>query len=306
MGCKPELLKGIFVISMSMINKIFVRETVIPRPDDAHKGSMGTLLSICGSYSMAGACILSGKAALRSGVGLLRCVVPTSIYPIVASQIYESVFLPVEETGKGAVSKNAAAEILNAADKSNAVIIGCGSGNNEDTKAVVSALITENEKPLLIDADGINAIVGNIDILKKSVCPIILTPHPGEMSRLIGKNIDFVQNNREQVAADFADKYNVTVVLKGNGTIVASGDNKLCKNITGNSGMATGGSGDVLAGIIGAFMAKGIDIFESGCCGVYVHGLAGDISSSKKTKTAMLPTDIIDNLCEAFRQIENA
>lgn len=291
---------------MAIINKILVKETVIPRPYDAHKGTFGSLLTVCGSYTMPGACTLCGRAALRSGLGLLNTAVIKSIYPMVVPQMSESIFTPVKENEYMTISKDEIFTLLSAAEKCDAIVVGCGMGNNEDTKKIVEALLLQNNKPLLIDADGINAICTNIDILKEAKCPVVLTPHPGEMSRIIGKKIEFVQKNREQVALDFVEEFSNTVlVLKGAGTLIAEKNKPLLFNHTGNSGMATGGSGDVLSGIIGAFLARNIEPYKAAACGVYIHGLAGDISAVKTTKVSMVSLDIVKNLPAAFREVEN-
>lgn len=290
---------------MDKITGRFVKDIVNLRSFDAHKGNMGTLLTVCGSYSMPGAAVLCGRGALRSGLGLLNTAVIKSAYPMVMPQLLESIFTPVSESDNGTFSKEAVDTLLLSLKNSDACVIGCGLGNDSNTKAVVSDLITKSEKPLLLDADGINAILENIDILNEAKCPLVLTPHPGEMARLIGKSASFVQQNRESVAKDFTDKYNVTLVLKGAGTLVSKKGKNISVNTTGNSGMATGGSGDVLSGIIGAFLARGIEPYNAACCGVYVHGLCGDIAAKELSKNSMLPTDIIKYLPLTFKTLED-
>lgn len=278
-------------------------ENLPHRPDDAHKGTMGTMLNISGSYCMAGACILSSMSALKSGVGLLKVALPRSIYPIVASSVYEAVFVPVGDEKDETLDISSIDYLLNTTKTADSVLLGCGIKCCEETIEFVKEFVVACTTPLLIDADGINALCMNIDILKETNCDIVVTPHVKEMSRLCGKSVEYILNNREQVTQDFAHKYGVTVVLKGKNTIVTDGNNTHI-NPTGNSGMAKGGSGDVLSGIIASLMAQGVEPLKASCIGVYVHGLAGDLASQMFSKTSMLPRDIIENLPQIFKTIE--
>ncbi len=263
----------------------------------AHKGSNGTLLSVCGSYGMAGAAVLSGMAALRCGVGLLKLALPESIYPIAASKLTEAVFLPLAESSDGLLSVNAFDKLqMEILERCTALLIGCGLGQNDDMPGLVSALLLTSEKPVILDADGINAIAPNIDILRQTNAPVILTPHPGEMARLTGTDITNVQKNRYHTAKDFAAEYGVTVVLKGANTIIALPDGNTYVNLTGNNGMAKGGSGDVLAGMIGAFLAQGMDHDTAAINAVYYHGLLGDRCTEKYSARTMLPSDMIEEI----------
>lgn len=289
---------------MIEITKQFVKENMPNRPMDANKGTMGTLLNISGSYSMAGACILSSMSALKSGVGLVKVALPKSIYPIVASQVYEAVFVPFGDANKMSVSASEIDYLLSIANLSNATLLGCGLSLVDDTVEFVRDFVLAYTGALLLDADGINAVALNIDVLKDTKAQVVLTPHAKEMARLIKKDVSYVLNNREQVAVDFAKEYSVTVVLKGKDTIVTDG-NKVYVNKTGNAGMAKGGSGDVLSGIIASLMAQGKDPLVSACMGVYIHGLCGDIAAKNLSQSAMLPRDIVDYLPQAFLNIEN-
>lgn len=288
---------------MTTITEEFVKQNMPSRPTDANKGTMGTLLNISGSYSMSGAAILSSLSALKSGVGLLKVALPQSIYNIVASAVYEAVFIPVKDSENGTVDHNSLDYLLNVAKHSNAVVLGCGLKVCGDTVRFVSEFISACTTPMLIDADGINALSMNIDVLKTTCAKVVLTPHPKEMSRLTGLSVEHINANRVKVAQDFALKYSVVVVLKGKDTVVTDGTHTFI-NPTGNSGMAKGGSGDVLSGIIGSFMAQGVGVLESACIGVYVHGMSGDIASAQLSKTAMLPRDIVEYLPDVFKLIE--
>lgn len=287
---------------MEQTDRNIVKKAVFDRPDDANKGTLGSLLCICGSFGMAGAAIMAGKAALRCGLGLLKAALPKSIYPIAAGAIFESVFFPLEETPDGKISKNNIEFLLCEAEKSSAVLIGCGLSVCDDTKTLVNSFIENYTKPLVLDADALNCVAENPDILKKAKAPIIITPHPGEMARLVKSTPKEVNQNRAEIVADFAKIYGVVTVLKGAGTIIASPYGRVMINRTGNSGMATGGSGDALAGMTGSLSAQGAKPFDAAAAAVYLHGLAGDIAAEKLGRISMLPTDLINEIPQAYKR----
>lgn len=287
---------------MEQTDRNIVKKAVFNRPDDANKGTLGSLLCICGCYGMAGAAIMAGKAALRCGLGLLKTALPKSIYPIAAGAIFESVFFPLDETPDGKISKSNIDFLLCEAEKSSAVLIGCGLSVCDDTEKLVYSFIENCTKPLVLDADALNCVAKNTDILKKAKAPIIITPHPGEMARLVKSTPKAVNENRAEIAADFAKEYSVVTVLKGSGTIISAPDGKILINRTGNSGMATGGSGDVLAGMTGSLLAQGAKPFDAASAAVYLHGLSGDLAAEKLGRISMLPTDLIDEIPQAFRK----
>ena len=287
---------------MEQTDRNIVKKAVFDRPDDANKGTLGSLLCICGSFGMTGAAIMAGKAALRCGLGLLKTALPKSIYPIAAGAIFESVFFPLEETPDGKISKNNIEYLLCEAEKSSAVLIGCGLSVCDDTKTLVNSFIENYTKPLVLDADALNCVAENPDILKKAKAPIIITPHPGEMARLVKSTPKEVNQNRAEIAADFAKEYGVVTVLKGAGTIIASPYGRVMINRTGNSGMATGGSGDALAGMTGSLSAQGAKPFDAAAAAVYLHGLAGDIAAEKLGRISMLPTDLINEIPQAYKR----
>lgn len=286
---------------MERTDKNIVKRAVPNRPDNANKGTMGTLLSICGSFGMAGAAILAGKSALRCGVGLEKLAIPKSIYPIAAGSILESVFLPLSETSDGKISRTNIPRLLLEAKKSTAVLLGCGLSVCDDTKALVKSFVENCTAPMVLDADALNCIADNPEILKKRKSDIIITPHPGEMGRLCGITAKEVNADRVDVALSFAKKYGIITVLKGSGTIIASPNGQALLNTTGNSGMATGGSGDVLAGMTAGLLAQGKSAFDCAAAAVYLHGLAGDFAAEKLGKISMLPSDIIDYIAQAFK-----
>ena len=290
-----------------IIDKSLVNSGIVKRTQESNKGTYGSLLTICGSYSMAGASILAGKGALRCGIGLLKMAVPKSIYPIVASAIYESVYYPVSENESGTHNKYETPFLLEKSKESNAVLIGCGMQNNRDTYFIVNSFLEKCTVPIVLDADALNAICSNLDALKLAKVPVVITPHPKEMARLLKISVAEVQSNREQVAVNFAREYNVYVVLKGHNTVVASPNGDLFVNTTGNAGMATGGSGDVLAGMISSLLAQNPKKpLECACAGVYLHGMAGDIAKVKFGEISMLPTDLINCIPKAFLNLQNS
>ena len=288
---------------MKETDRLLFNKAVFNRPDDSNKGTLGSLLCICGSYGMAGAAIMAGKAALRCGIGLLKIAVPKSIYPVCATNILESVYYPLEETSNGVISSKNTDFLLEMCEKSSAVVIGCGLSICDDTKNLVQSVITNCEKPLVIDADALNCICNKPEILKNLKVPAIITPHPGEMARLLHSTPNTVNSNRENTAIDFAKKFGVVTVLKGAGTIIASPDGEVYINHTGNSGMATGGSGDVLSGIIGSLLAQGAAPINAAAAGVFLHGTIGDLAAEKLGKISMLPTDMIDMIPTAYLKL---
>ena len=274
------------------------------RPADAHKGTMGTLVSLTGSFGFAGAAILSAKAALRSGVGLHYQVLPESIYPLFGAAVQESVCVPVK--GKeGRLCLSDTETIRPTLDRATAVLIGCGMGCTEDTAEAEKAVLTSSKCPVIIDADGINALARHIHSIEGCQGEIILTPHIKEFSRLSGLSVKEILSDPAKHAEEYSLRHrDVTLVLKGHRTYIAkNGD--VYENIAGNSGMAKGGSGDVLAGIIASLTAQGILPYHAAVMGVHIHALAGDIAAAKLSQTAMLPSDIIESLPEIYTKIED-
>lgn len=273
---------------------------------DAHKGDFGHLLCICGSYTMPGAAYMAAKAALRSGVGLVTCAFPRSIYPTMTAKLTETLFLPLEETAGGALSRSCIPRLLQQLDQYDAIVIGCGMSVCEDTAAVLQAVLENAKVPVIVDADGINLLSKNIDLLQNAACPVVLTPHPKEMSRLCGLPVSQVQSDRTGTARSFSHAQGVFVVLKGANTVIASpDDNQIYVNVTGNNGLSKGGSGDVLAGMLGAFAAQRMDLHDALCVGVYLHGHCADEVAQNLSRTGMLPTDVIEALPACYADFES-
>ena len=264
------------------------------RKRNSHKGSYGTAVMFCGSYGMAGAGILSARACLRSGVGIAKCVMPKSIYEILTCAVPEAVCNIAEETKNGGFKGNI--DIKTFLYKASAVLVGCGIGNNKHTQKLVKRIVLESKVPLVIDADGINALVSNINVLKKTNASIIITPHPAEMARLTNKTVAEIEQNRVKTVIDFSKEYGCFTVLKGANTIVATPDGQVFFNTCGNAGMATGGSGDVLAGIVVSYLAQGMDILTAVKNAVYIHSATADKVAKEKGERALLPSDIIEAL----------
>lgn len=274
---------------------------IMKRPYNAHKGTFGNCLTICGSRNMTGCVYLCNQAATEMGAGIVYAAFPNCIYSAVTPKINEPVLVPLESNYEGRISHLACRELHKKMENSSVIAIGCGLGKDSDTKQVVEFVITNASCPVILDADALNAIAGNVDILRNAGCDIIITPHPGEMSRLTKKSVAEIESNRMNTASEFAKEYGVTVLLKGADTIIADKDGRLCLNPTGNPSMARGGSGDVLTGIIAALVTQTKDTFTAACTGAYIHGLAGDYVARKYGALAATPTRIISNLHDAIK-----
>ena len=269
------------------------------RLSSANKGSCGRVSIIAGSKGMTGAAALSALGALRSGAGLVTALTPSSEQPILAVKLTEAMTVPLPHEN-GIISAAAADTVLESIQNADAVVFGPGLGKGRGILPLLERIITEFTKTLIIDADGINALSSNIDILNRKKCSVILTPHPGEMSRLSGLSISEIQSARIKTAEDFADRFDVTVALKGEGTVVAARGGKTAVNPSGNCGMATGGTGDVLSGVVAALAAQGCTPYDSAVLGVYLHGLAGDIAAAEKGVHGLIASDLCGALPAAF------
>lgn len=257
---------------------------------NAHKGSRGTALIFAGSYQMAGAAYFAALAAIRTGVGMVRLAVDEKIYPFLQTMVPQAVFAPAE---KGYFSPFDLTQLLN---KSNAVLIGPGLGTANAAKTVVTELLKTCEKPLVLDADALNIIAENPKILCEAKAPVIVTPHTGEMARLTGKTTAEIEANRLITAKEFSKTYRVITVLKGHNTIIADALEHIYINKNGNPGMATAGSGDMLAGIITALLAGGTAPLSAATAGVYFHAAAGDFTAEQIGQRGMHVLDMIENL----------
>lgn len=270
---------------------------LLPRPADGHKGTFGRIGIIGASKGMLGSVILSSKAALRTGSGIVYTIVPESISDIAQIKSTENIVLPVEG-GDGSFNLKSIPTLKEIVSKHDAFAFGPGIGKHEDIAAILSALL-DSETNIIVDADGLNAMAGKLEILRGSG-NLCITPHPLEMARLIEKDLAYVQENRLDVAMSISKLYNMIVVLKGHETIVANGDEYYI-NTTGNHGMATAGSGDVLTGVITSLAGMGYPLYDAAVLGVYLHGLAGDYAAHSIGEDSVIASDIIDSLSSAIK-----
>lgn len=285
------------------ITKSSVKKNFKKRDKNSHKGTFGHQLNICGSYLMPGAAVICASSALKTGVGLLKCVFPKSLYPVMTTHLTQPIFRPVCENEEKTLSIGAVNDIISEIEWADSVVIGCGIGNNDDTQVIVGQVIKSSLKPVVLDADGINAVSSFIDIIKDKKAPLIITPHPAEMARLIREDTDYVQRHRIDVAKAFAAENDVIVVLKGADTVVTDGDRVLV-NTTGNPGMAMGGTGDMLSGMIGSFLAQGMAPLEAAASAVYIHGVCGDITAKEISQSGMTADDMISLLGALMSEFE--
>lgn len=277
---------------------------IIPkRSNDSNKGDYGKILLITGSKGMTGSGCLSAEAALRTGAGLVYLAVPTTLADIYDLAVTEAVVSPLEDDGSGHFSPLAAESIPQMLKGKNAAAIGPGLSLKQGARKIVKTVLESSEIPLVLDADALNAVSGDLSMLKALKAPAVITPHPGEMSRLMGKTIKEVQSDRIAAAVEFSEKWGVVTVLKGFRTVVAFPDGRVFINPTGNSGMATGGAGDVLTGIIAALMGQGADPGFSAVAGVYIHGLAGDCASEEKGEHGLIASDIIEKIPHIIKRL---
>ena len=265
--------------------------SILPdRDPEAHKGSFGKILLLCGSRGYTGAAYLSAMGALRSGAGLVYLGVPESIYAIEAVKLNEPVVFPLPDEG-GKMSKKAIPEILERLGKMDAVLMGCGMGMSAGTMAVLETVLKNAKCPVVLDADGINLVSAHKDLLRGRTAPTVLTPHDGEYLRLAGS----LGKDRMTAAGDLARELGCVVVLKGHRTWITDGTS-FCRNTTGNPGMAVGGSGDMLAGMIVSLLGQGMGPLEAAECAVWLHGAAGDLCQKELGQYGMLPSDMLEAL----------
>lgn len=265
--------------------------SILPERDPfGHKGSFGKVLLLCGSRGFTGAAYLAAMGALRSGAGLVYLGVPESIYAIEAVKLNEPVVFPLPDVD-GKLSAEAIPQILNRLPAMDAILIGCGLGISEGTLAVVKAVLETAVCPVVLDADGINVLSGHMDILRGRQYPTILTPHDGEFRRVGGS----VGDDRMASAGAFASEFGCVLLLKGHRTCITDGQTGYV-NGTGNPGMAVGGSGDVLAGILTGLLGQGMEPLKAAACAAWLHGAAGDLCASELGQYAMLPTDMLSAL----------
>jgi NAD(P)H-hydrate epimerase len=289
---------------VSLLTRASMRELVTPRGADTNKGDYGRVLVVAGSVGKTGAACLAATGALRSGAGLVTVATPASCQPAVASMAPEYMTEPLAESpdADGGIDAAAADRVLEIAR--DVVALGPGLGQTAATRAFVHALVDRATMPLVIDADGLNAFASDPDRLAgREGRDIIITPHPGEMARLVGMSVDEVQASRLEIARNFAVAHHVYVILKGHRTLIATPDEKVFINPTGNPGMATGGVGDVLTGMVAAWLGQLLDA-EAACkLAVYLHGMAGDLAEAEKGEIAMIAGDVANHISTAILEL---
>ena len=275
---------------MMELNHQKVLDILPDRAKDAHKGDFGKILLLCGSKGYTGAAYLAAMGALRCGAGLVFLGVPENIYAIEAVKLHEAIVFPLPDEGRR-LSVMAISEILDRLPAMDAVLVGPGLGQSEGVFQVVKAVLQNAACPVVLDADGINVMVGHKDILRGRTQPTVLTPHGGEFARLGGD----AQEDRQAAAEAMAKDLGCIVLLKGHHTVITDGSTTYI-NPTGNPGMAVGGSGDVLAGMITALLGQGIDPLQAASCGAWLHGAAGDLCAEEMGQYGMLPSDMLNVL----------
>jgi len=294
------------ITSALRLNLITAREVaplIGPRPRAANKGSFGHVLVVGGSLGKAGAAAMAGISALRVGAGLSTVATPRSVLPTVAGFHPEVMTEPLEETAEGSISMRALAQLESLAKGKTVLAIGPGISRVTETSEFVRELLKRGKSPVVLDADGLNAFEGRTDKLSGKSRPVVITPHPGEMARLTGLTVQAVQRDRINVARTFARDHRLIVVLKGHRTLVVHPEGEVWVNATGNPGMATGGTGDILTGMVAGFVAQAPDrIFEAVLAGVHLHGLSGDIARESLGEHSLVATDLLKALPEAFRR----
>ena len=289
-------------LKINVIDDKFVRSNFPKRENNSQKGDYGKVLVIAGSAGMTGAAYLSSQTAVTTGSGLVTLAVPSSLNGAMEAKTTEVMTVPLSDKN-GRISAGAIDEILKRVDKADTVLIGPGLGRCDDVSEVVESVLEYSKVPVIIDADGINAVAENMKALSSCTCPVIFTPHTVEMSRLTGLEREYIEDNRLVTAKEFAEENGVTLILKGHHTIVTGQDGEQYINITGNSGLATGGSGDVLAGTVASLVSRGINETVASAMAVYIHGLAGDIAKDKYGIESVTASKVMECIPCALRQI---
>lgn len=289
---------------MIQLNDDKLIASLIPkRLANSNKGSYGRALFVTGSLGMTGAGYFSGKAAFRCGAGLVYLAVPSSLIHIFAVNLPESIQLPLDVNEKGVIKEENCDYILSQLRNKDVLCFGPALTADDNIKNLAYSLLPKVNIPMVIDADGLNVIGKDKNFFASLNAPVVITPHPGEMSRLTGLSISEIQENRVEVCKKYALEAKVITVLKGKNTVIVTPDGEVFINHTGNSGMSTAGTGDVLAGMISSFIAQGASPKDAAIAGVYLHGLSGDISSETKGEHGLIASDLIECIPFAFKKV---
>jgi hydroxyethylthiazole kinase-like uncharacterized protein yjeF len=282
---------------MIVLDEKFVDARIPIRKPDTNKNDYGRVTALCGCRGYTGAAYFAAQAAVHTGSGIVTLMIPQSIYPILAIKLQEPVVRPVEEDAEGKVTEACLSALLNSSR--DAILAGPGLGRSPAVRRLICGLVQKAQVPLVLDADGINALAGHILVLEKSKYPVILTPHEGEFCRLA--DIPAITDRLGQAAA-FAKAHGCILVLKGHRTLIALPDGTVLQNTGGNPGMAKGGSGDVLAGMILSLLGQGLTPADAAACGVYLHSKAGDLAANEWGEYGMTPSDMLQKIPQVLRK----
>jgi hydroxyethylthiazole kinase-like uncharacterized protein yjeF len=288
-----------------LLTKIQIANCIVPRPCDTHKGGTGHTLVVAGAPGKTGAAAMCAMSALRSGAGLVTLGMPQSLNPVVEPQTIEAMTVLLDETKTGALSDKALETVLALLTDKKCLAIGPGIGTENSTRRLVHQLIKESPVPVVVDADGLNNLVDSLEILHNRKSDIILTPHPGEMARLLGTSPKEIQLDRIGYARKFAETYNVHLILKGSRTLVAEPGGHIYVNLTGNPGMASAGMGDVLTGMVAGFISQGYPPQTAAQIAVYLHGETADTLAESKGPFGYIASDVMAGLPEALSRLIN-
>lgn len=291
-------------LSSFLITKEYAASILPSRPPSGHKGTFGHLLVISGSRGKTGAAALCGHGAVRGGAGLVTVAIPEGSQPVLAEKLTEAMTIPIPQNEHGTLSQHAIPLIFENMARKKAIAVGPGAGLDEEAQEALTKIVLESEVPVVADADALTALAKNPAALQDSNAPVLLTPHPGEMARLLHCSTKEVQADRIKASCELATETGATVLLKGARTVIAAPDGRYAINPTGNPGMGTGGMGDVLTGIIGALLAQGCAPFEAACLGAYAHGLAGDQLATFKGPWGFIASELADWLPRVWKQLQ--
>ena len=313
-----EYAGEISVVDISMPPDLFQRKknrfwlteredirTLLPRrAPDVHKNRCGTVAVLAGSQGYTGAAALTAGAVLRGGAGLCYLGIPASLNAVLESKLTEVITWPLDDAGAGYLHSGCLSELMPRLEQRDVVAVGPGLGSHGETADLVHELLRVLKKPMVLDADGLNVCAGATERFAHYQDELVLTPHPGELSRLIGRPAAEITRNRVEITVEFARKWKVHLVTKGNPTLMGTPDGRLFFNSTGNAGMASGGTGDVLTGLIAALLAQGLKTENAVLFGVHLHGLAGDLAAANLTQESLIAGDLLDYLPGAFREVQ--
>ncbi|MCK8826178.1 NAD(P)H-hydrate dehydratase [Natroniella acetigena] len=298
----PEQVIAEQELTTELITAELVKQNLVSRKQNTHKGDYGRLLIVAGSQGMTGAAMLVAQASLRVGAGLVTVGIPSSLNHILESKLVEAMTYPLAETEQVTLALEAEQQIEELLDGKDLLAIGPGLGQGEQLTTLIYNLLNTVNIPLVIDADGLNAIQ-DLELLAQREAPTVLTPHPGELARLVGLTVEQIEEDRIGLASKLARQYQVVLVLKGAQTIVATPTGQVYLNLTGNAGLATGGSGDLLTGMIAGLAVQGLELVTATLIAVYLHGFAGDLAKDKLTEYSLIPSDLLDYLPQAIKKI---